>query len=137
VIVGEQTFGKGSVQSILPFQDGSALRLTTAKYYTPSHKVIHEHGITPDIIVSLNDDEEASIQLRRLPGGGPNIEEALRVFDPERRATLQELVSQDVMFNSSEPPTFSRQWMSLPNANQQRKRRTFVPRLAELLFTDL
>src|SRR5206468_2017176 len=46
IVVGEQTFGKGSVQSILPLQDGSALRLTTAKYYTPSHKVIHEKGIT-------------------------------------------------------------------------------------------
>ena len=41
VILGEQTFGKGSVQSILPLKDGNALRLTTAKYYTPSHKVIH------------------------------------------------------------------------------------------------
>jgi carboxyl-terminal processing protease len=37
------------VQSIFPLDDGSALKLTVAKYYTPSHKVIHEHGITPDI----------------------------------------------------------------------------------------
>jgi carboxyl-terminal processing protease len=51
IILGEKTFGKGSVQSIFPFDDGSALKLTTAKYYTPSHRVIHEHGITPDIIV--------------------------------------------------------------------------------------
>ncbi|HXU77559.1 MAG TPA: S41 family peptidase, partial [Methylomirabilota bacterium] len=51
IILGEKTFGKGSVQSILPMSDGSALRLTTAKYYTPSHKVIHEEGITPDILV--------------------------------------------------------------------------------------
>ena len=49
VILGEKTFGKGSVQSIFPLDDGSALKLTDAKYYTPSHKVIHEHGITPDI----------------------------------------------------------------------------------------
>src|ERR1044071_5965084 len=46
IIIGEQTFGKGSVQKILPLGDGSALHLTTAKYYTPSHKVIHEKGIT-------------------------------------------------------------------------------------------
>ncbi|HEX7619418.1 MAG TPA: S41 family peptidase, partial [Verrucomicrobiae bacterium] len=51
VILGEKTFGKGSVQSIFPLDDGSALKLTTAKYYTPSHKVIHQHGITPDIEV--------------------------------------------------------------------------------------
>lgn len=69
IIVGEQTFGKGSVQSILPLQDGSALRLTTAKYYTPSHKVIHEKGITPDIIVPMTDEEERDIFLKRTPGG--------------------------------------------------------------------
>jgi len=69
IIVGEQTFGKGSVQSILPLQDGSALRLTTAKYYTPSHKVIHEHGITPDIIVPMSDDEERYAFIKRTIGG--------------------------------------------------------------------
>jgi carboxyl-terminal processing protease len=59
IILGEKTFGKGSVQSIFPLDDGSALKLTTAKYYTPSHRVIHEHGITPDIVVPLSDDKEA------------------------------------------------------------------------------
>ncbi len=51
IIVGEQTFGKGSVQSIIPLSDGSGLRLTTAKYYTPNGIMIHNVGITPDIIV--------------------------------------------------------------------------------------
>ncbi|MCI0746561.1 MAG: S41 family peptidase [Verrucomicrobia subdivision 3 bacterium] len=69
IIVGEQTFGKGSVQSILPLQDGSALRLTTAKYYTPSHKVIHEKGIMPDIIVPMSEEEERDVFLKRTPGG--------------------------------------------------------------------
>ena len=69
IVVGEQTFGKGSVQSILPLQDGSALRLTTAKYYTPSHKVIHAHGITPDIIVPMSDEEERDVFLKRTVGG--------------------------------------------------------------------
>ena len=69
IIVGEQTFGKGSVQSILPLQDGSALRLTTAKYYTPSHKVIHEKGITPDIVVPMTDEEEHDVFLQRILGG--------------------------------------------------------------------
>jgi len=67
--VGEQTFGKGSVQSILPMSDGSALRLTTAKYYTPSHKVIHERGITPDILVAMTEEEERDVFLKRTPGG--------------------------------------------------------------------
>lgn len=69
VILGEQTFGKGSVQSILPLADGSALRLTTAKYYTPSQKVIHEKGITPDIIVPMTEEEERDVFLKRTPGG--------------------------------------------------------------------
>lgn len=69
IILGEKTFGKGSVQSILPLPDGSALRLTTAKYYTPSHKVIHEVGITPNIVVSLTEEQERDIQMRQMPGG--------------------------------------------------------------------
>lgn len=69
VVLGEQTFGKGSVQSILPLPDGSALRLTTAKYYTPSHKVIHERGITPDIPVPMSDEEMRYVLLKRMPGG--------------------------------------------------------------------
>lgn len=92
VIVGEQTFGKGSVQSILPLPDGSALRLTTAKYYTPSHQVIHEKGITPDIIVPMSDEEDLAVQLRRIPGGEANIEEVLKSYEPEKRQRLRELV---------------------------------------------
>src|SRR5678815_2773976 len=75
IVVGEQTFGKGSVQSILPLQDGSALRLTTAKYYTPSHKVIHEKGITPDIIVPMSDEEMRNVLLKRTPGGVESLPE--------------------------------------------------------------
>ncbi|MFQ5579511.1 MAG: S41 family peptidase [Nitrospiria bacterium] len=51
VILGTQTFGKGSVQTILPLSDGSALRLTTAKYYTPKGRSIQNLGIDPDIVV--------------------------------------------------------------------------------------
>ncbi|HTR45586.1 MAG TPA: S41 family peptidase [Thermodesulfovibrionales bacterium] len=53
VILGVQTFGKGSVQSVIPLSDGSGLRLTTARYYTPSGTSIQSTGITPDIIVKL------------------------------------------------------------------------------------
>ena len=69
VVLGEKTFGKGSVQTIFPLDDGSALKLTVAKYYTPSHKVIHEHGITPDILVPMTDAEEAAMVVQRSPGG--------------------------------------------------------------------
>jgi carboxyl-terminal processing protease len=53
VIVGTTSFGKGSVQTILPLGDGSGLRLTTAKYYTPKGRSIQATGITPDIVVKL------------------------------------------------------------------------------------
>lgn len=53
VILGTPTFGKGSVQTIIPLSDGSALRLTTARYYTPSGRVIQENGIVPDIIAEM------------------------------------------------------------------------------------
>jgi carboxyl-terminal processing protease len=51
VVLGTQTFGKGSVQTIIPLSDGSGLRLTTAKYFTPKGRSIHGKGLTPDIIV--------------------------------------------------------------------------------------
>jgi carboxyl-terminal processing protease len=51
VVIGATTFGKGSVQTILPLADGSGLRLTTAKYYTPKGRSIQTTGITPDIVV--------------------------------------------------------------------------------------
>jgi carboxyl-terminal processing protease len=62
VILGTKSFGKGSVQTILPLGDGSALRLTTALYYTPSGKTIHDIGIKPDIEV-----KEAEVALGKSP----------------------------------------------------------------------
>ena len=53
MLVGEKTFGKGSVQSLLPLEDGSAIKLTTAKYYTPSERIIHNNGIEPDYTVEM------------------------------------------------------------------------------------
>jgi carboxyl-terminal processing protease len=53
LVLGTQTFGKGSVQTVMPLSDGSALRLTTARYYTPKDRSIQTTGITPDILVKL------------------------------------------------------------------------------------
>lgn len=53
VLVGMKTFGKGSVQTVIPLSDGSAIRLTTSKYYTPNGRSIHGQGIMPDIVVEM------------------------------------------------------------------------------------
>ncbi len=63
VIVGVQTFGKGSVQSLIPLSDGSGLRLTTAKYYTPKGTSIQGVGITPDIVVKLESKDKNSKEM--------------------------------------------------------------------------
>ncbi|GFE78351.1 peptidase S41 [Steroidobacter agaridevorans] len=54
-LVGRQTYGKGSVQTVLPLSDGHAIKLTTSKYFTPSGASIHEKGIKPDVMVNEND----------------------------------------------------------------------------------
>lgn len=82
VIIGETTFGKGSVQSVIQLPDGSALRLTTAKYYTPSRQLIHENGIDPDIEVSLSDE-----QLRNLIERQRGME-GMKAVDPENDPQL-------------------------------------------------
>ncbi len=68
IIVGTQTFGKGSVQTIIPLKDGSGLRLTTARYFTPSGRSIQAKGIVPDIIVKPSRaEEEKEVVIPKLP----------------------------------------------------------------------
>lgn len=65
ILIGEKTFGKGSVQSIQPLEDGSAIRLTTAKYYTPSGRMIHEKGIEPDVVIPMSAEQWQKVQIKR------------------------------------------------------------------------
>ncbi len=67
IILGTQTFGKGSVQTIFSLKDGSGLRLTTARYYTPSGRSIQAKGIVPDIIVKPTVSEEEKTAPPKLP----------------------------------------------------------------------
>jgi carboxyl-terminal processing protease len=68
IVVGETTFGKGSVQNVMQLPDGSALRFTTAKYYTPSKQVIHGNGVTPNIRVPMNPEQERLLFAARSSG---------------------------------------------------------------------
>ncbi|MGI8890606.1 MAG: S41 family peptidase [Chthoniobacterales bacterium] len=65
IVVGETTFGKGSVQNVMQLPDGSALRFTTAKYYTPSKTVIQGNGVVPNILVPLSPDQDRAVASLR------------------------------------------------------------------------
>ena len=68
IVVGETTFGKGSVQNVMQLPDGSALRFTTAKYYTPSKVVIQGNGVVPNILVPLTAEQDRAVSnLRNDP----------------------------------------------------------------------
>jgi carboxyl-terminal processing protease len=71
-LVGQQTYGKGSVQTVVPLSGGYALKLTTSRYYTPSGESIHKTGITPDVVID-------SQQTASTASGDPASDYALRV----------------------------------------------------------
>ncbi|MEN9798448.1 MAG: hypothetical protein RL653_2144 [Pseudomonadota bacterium] len=71
VVMGTQTFGKGSVQTLIELQDGSGLKLTVARYYTPSGRSIQERGITPDHVVGTDPAGTREKDLRRHFPGEP------------------------------------------------------------------
>jgi carboxyl-terminal processing protease len=101
VIVGTQTFGKGSVQSILALGGGTAIKLTTARYYTPSGRSIQAKGIAPDIVVNdtptgnLAQIREADLENHlNVPGAAasrpaPKAESAPREEGPEAIAPFE------------------------------------------------
>lgn len=64
-LIGTQTFGKGIVQSLFPLSDGSAIKITVSRYYTPAGNNIHEVGITPDIILEFDENAEEDNQLQK------------------------------------------------------------------------
>jgi carboxyl-terminal processing protease len=65
VLVGERSFGKGSVQTVFKLENGEGLRLTTARYFTPSGAMIHERGITAHVEVVMTPDEDAKLAQQR------------------------------------------------------------------------
>ena len=102
-IMGTQTFGKGSVQTVIELDDGSALKLTIARYYTPSGRSIQEHGITPDIAVEqvkLADlkpqhGDEPQQKERDLQGHLRNLQDAMAKASAKTKATMASAYSVD------------------------------------------
>ncbi len=89
LIVGMRTFGKGSVQTVIPLGDGSALRLTTAKYFTPSGKAIHNEGIAPDVVIPFV-KEVKNTQKKEA-----QVEEAEDVFEKLQQEQEQKTPSKE------------------------------------------
>jgi carboxyl-terminal processing protease len=95
-IMGTQTFGKGSVQTVIELDDGSALKLTIARYYTPSGRSIQEHGITPDIVVEQvkmadlkpQHGDEPQQKERDLAGHLKNLQDAMAKASGKTKATM-------------------------------------------------
>lgn len=87
VVLGTKTFGKGSVQTVIPLSDGSGLRLTTARYFTPKGRSIHGSGIVPDIVVELPQPEKvAKAPEREEPSTAPPRE---RKISEEEDSSIQ------------------------------------------------
>ena len=91
VLVGETSYGKGSVQTILPIEDGTALRLTTARYYTPSGRSIHEKGIEPDVVVPVPVEDWPGIITKRSYIENPELYSA-----QDKPANLDQIVDRQL-----------------------------------------
>lgn len=86
-IVGTTSFGKGIVQNLIPLTDGSAIKLTTEKYFTPSGFGLHEIGITPDVEVELNEELKQKIVI--LPEEDNQLQKAIEVLKEGSQGGLQ------------------------------------------------
>src|SRR6266536_5941232 len=92
LLVGETTFGKGSVQNVLQLPDGSALRFTTAKYYTPGKQVIHGNGVTPNIAVPMTAEQEHALFVARNSDAKIDDEKTqIRSRDPQMLRAIDAL----------------------------------------------
>lgn len=89
-VIGTQTFGKGVVQRTYLFQDGSALKFTTEKYYTAGEQDIDGKGITPDLVTEQQETEEKTEDLE----GDPVLQRALEYFQESQDASAQETVAE-------------------------------------------
>ncbi len=83
ILIGIQTFGKGSVQSVLPLRDGSALKLTTATYFTPNGTDINKVGIKPDIEIALTEEQEDKLWKARAKKEKEKEERIPLSLDPQ------------------------------------------------------
>ena len=101
-VVGEQSFGKGSVQTIFPTENQSGLRLTTAMYFLPDGSTIHEQGVTPDVLVKCSDENETKLRIQRYSLDIMNSEEFKSQFDFAPIADVQLLEAKKLLLIESD-----------------------------------
>jgi carboxyl-terminal processing protease len=109
IIVGTQSFGKGSVQTIIPLPDGAGLRMTTARYYTPDDRSIQALGITPDVVVPFVPcvpPEKADVHRKfikeiDLENHLPGSDESLTQTEDETNAKLEQRLLEDNQLRSA------------------------------------
>ena len=97
VVVGERSFGKGSVQSVFKLKHGEGLRLTTARYYTPSGVSIHEKGIAPHVEVVMTPEEDRKLRRQRARSDITDPQEFKERFGFERIEDRQLQAALDVL----------------------------------------
>lgn len=78
-ILGTTSFGKGIVQSVIPLSDGSGVKVTVSKYYTPKGRNIHEIGIEPDVVVELNDELKTKVTIDKSEDN--QLQEAIKIIN--------------------------------------------------------
>jgi carboxyl-terminal processing protease len=105
ILVGETTFGKGSVQNVMQLPDGSAVRFTTAKYYTPSRQVIQGNGVTPNIRVAVTAEQERALfALRNADNVKPEDEKSIiKTKDPQMLRAIDALKGLMIYAQQSAP----------------------------------
>jgi carboxyl-terminal processing protease len=92
ILIGETTFGKGSVQNVMQLPDGSALRFTTAKYYTPGKQVIQGNGVAPNIRVPMTAEQERLLFSMRSSDVKPEDEKIMiKTRDPQMMRAIDAL----------------------------------------------
>jgi carboxyl-terminal processing protease len=105
ILVGETTFGKGSVQNVMQLPDGSAVRFTTAKYYTPSRQIIQGNGVAPNIRVALTTEQERALfALRNAENVKPEDEKGIiKTKDPQMLRAIDALKGLMIYAQQSAP----------------------------------
>jgi carboxyl-terminal processing protease len=117
IVLGAKTFGKGSVQTIIPLPDGSGLRLTTARYYTPSGRAIQAKGISPDVEVAFDRTKKYKVireeDLENHLGGDEEVVTKAEVEEPVDAKLEEEPADKDKETDKEQKDEPRKRWYEM------------------------